>query len=200
MKIRILYAEIKKVRDSIIKSLHSKCGIKSVAGVDNTFNVVKDSVCPSLGVCSSGIDKYSCGTIPHASNIPCPKILEVTTCIVVSMPTDCCIPGKVECLWGCENADPKLGFGHEGRYFSTVDEFQKFVEAQGYKESVFSYPERGVYDFTRDIGYGYRYEAWYVEDEHKGYSEGPEPNPDPNWYGYINGFWPWYTYHWHNNC
>jgi len=96
-----------------------------------------------------------------------PKILGVTTCIIVSMLTNCCILGKVECLWRCENADPKLGFSHERRYFSTVDEFRKYVEACGYKGSVFSYPKRGIYDFTRDVGYGYRYKAWYVGERHR---------------------------------
>jgi len=45
---------------------------------------------------------------------------------------------------GCENTDPKLEFGHEGRYFSIIDGFRKFVEAQAYEESVFSYPERNI--------------------------------------------------------
>ena len=206
IKTKMLYAEIKKVRDSIIKSPHSKCKIESVINVNSVSDIAKVAesgtyiTCPSLGVCSNIIDKYSCGTIPHASNIPCARILEITICYVVRMPIDCCIPGRVECLWGCENADPVLGFGPEGRYFATVDEFREYVEARGYKESIFSYPERGIYDFTRDIGYGYRYEAWYNNRTHIRYSEGLEPNPDPNWYGFVNGFWPWYVYHWHNSC
>mgnify|MGYP001772578700 CR=1 FL=1 len=116
------------------------------------------------------------------------------------MPTDCCIPGKVECLWGCENADPLLGFGREGKRFEYLDEFLDYVEPHGYYTSIFSQPERGIFAFTRDIGYGYRYEAWYNANSKMGYSEGPEPNPDPNWYGYINGFWPWYVFWWHNKC
>jgi|GEM_PF-2627231 len=147
IKTRMLYAEIKKARDPIIKSLHSRCETASVINVNSVSDIAKviessAVTCPSLGVCSNNIDKYSCGIIPHATNIPCPRILGVTICDVVRMPIDCCIPGMVKCLWGCENADPVLGFGHDGRPFSTADEFREYVEARGYKENIFSSPKK----------------------------------------------------------
>ncbi|RSN76140.1 hypothetical protein [Candidatus Methanodesulfokora washburnensis] len=155
------------------------------------------------GKCAGGISFYNCWT---ALNVPCPRIF-VSSCRIVQMPASCCTPGSVYCLWGCENPDPLLGFGSapgEERRFNSVNEFRTYVTSKGYYESVFSYPERGIYDFTRDIGYGYRYEAWLDARSGRppyiGRSEGPEPNPDPNWYGYLNGFWPTYSLAWHQSC
>ncbi|MDW8033406.1 MAG: hypothetical protein RMI79_00415 [Nitrososphaerota archaeon] len=196
-KVKIMHTKIKSVRDTIIISSLCECGMDATSYVNR---VGSDSTCSSLGACSGNINVYSCGITPPAFNIPCPRILGITICNVVRMPMDCCIPGQVQCLWGCENADPTLGFGPEGKPFSSVGEFRNYVESRSYYESVFSYPERGIYDFTRNVGYGYRYEAWYVQSQFRGYSEGPEPNPDPNWYGYLNGFWPLYTYQWHITC
>ncbi|MEM3973219.1 MAG: hypothetical protein QW320_02465 [Ignisphaera sp.] len=199
-KIKIIYAKITGVRNAIIKSIFNSSNSKCITKDAALIGASSTTTCPSLGACSSGNNVYSCGIIPRAYNIPCPRVLNITICHVINMPTDCCIPGKVECLWGCENEDPVLGFGPTGKPFNSLQEFRNYVESRGYYESIFSYPERGIYAFTRDIGYGYRYEAWYHDGRKMGYSEGPEPNPDPNWYGYINGFWPWYVYWWHNKC
>ncbi len=192
-KRKILISELKKAEDYS----------KSCRELDISQITPYQQYCSlNSGKCAGGISFYNCG---GASAVSCPRVF-VSFCRIVQMSFSCCTPGAIGCLWGCENMDPLLGFGSapgEERNFNSVNEFRAYVESKGYYESVFSYPERGIYDFTRDIGYGYRYEAWLdarTGPPYKGRSEGPEPNPDPNWYGFLHGFWPTYSYTWHDNC
>uniref|UniRef100_UPI002610B06D hypothetical protein n=1 Tax=Thermococcus sp. TaxID=35749 RepID=UPI002610B06D len=147
---------------------------------------------------------YSCrdGTV-YAWGIPTKEKLGVSYCSwrKSGSPSSCSREKGVACLWGCTNVDPKLGWSGNYKYFPDLDSFVKEVTSRGYHKTD-RYAAYGIYgrDFTREIGYGYRYEARYSPKTRMGYVEGPEPNPEKNWYGFLHNFWPTLVKRWHDNC
>ncbi|MBO8174264.1 MAG: hypothetical protein H0Z18_03285 [Thermococcus sp.] len=147
---------------------------------------------------------YSCRyRLIYATGIPTHSKLGAIPCSwnKPGSSSSCKVEKGVACLWGCTNVDPKLGWSSNYKYFPNLESFKQEVTSKGYHKTA-RYAAYGAYgrDFTRGIGYGYRYEARYGPSTHMGYVEGPEPNPEANWYGYIHNFWPTLVYIWHERC
>lgn|GEM_PF-2982539 len=147
---------------------------------------------------------YSCRDgLVYAWGIPTKEKLGISHCSwsKPGSPSSCSKEKGVACLWGCTNVDPKLGWSSNYKYFPDLDSFVREVTSRGYHKTD-KYAAYGIYgrDFTRGIGYGYRYEARYSPKTRRGYVEGPEPNPEKNWYGFLHNFWPTLVKRWHDKC
>jgi hypothetical protein len=118
-----------------------------------------------------------------------------------SSPSSCKVEGKVACLWGCTNNDPKIGW-HK-RVFTNLAAFESVIYSKGYHK-VPAYACYGAQnDYARAISNGYRYEmvANTLKDGTvEGHVEGPEADPETNWYGIVNGFYPEEVFLWHKTC
>lgn len=117
-------------------------------------------------------------------------------------PTECSEEGEVACLWGCTNVDPELGWSSHEKVFSSQTALENEIFSQGYHQTA-DYAcgdplEPCPNDYTRGIDYGYRYQVNWDGD--KAHVEGPEPNPESNWYGFVNDFWPEEVTVWHSDC
>lgn len=104
--------------------------------------------------------------------------------------------GAVACLWGCSGEDPELG--RLPRNFSSRKAMENYIFARGYHKVYQPWTSGYGYDYARQIGYGYHYQAIWSGGSAR--VEGPEPDPEPNWYGFINGFWPSLVQDWHKSC
>jgi len=147
---------------------------------------------------------YSCRDgLVYAWGIPTKEKLGISHCSwrKSGSPSSCSKEKGVACLWGCTNVDTKLGWLGNYKSFPNLDSFVQEVTSKGYHKTDW-YAAYGIYgrDFTRGIGYGYRYEARYSPETRMGYVEGPEPNPEKNWYGFLHNFWPTLVKRWHDKC
>ncbi|AGT34175.1 hypothetical protein OCC_13385 [Thermococcus litoralis DSM 5473] len=179
---KLITAEIERKRICLL----SKFITSQVSPMSSSGTYSCDYQLPRRVIHATGIPTHSkLGAIPCSWTDPTPQL--------------CKEEGEIACLWGCTNADPKLGW--KKRAFNTLNDFVEEVTSKGYHKTA-KYAAYGSYgyDYTRGIGYGYRYESWWNKNTKMGYSEGPEPNPEANWYGFSHGFWPELTFLWHDTC
>jgi len=151
-------------------------------------------------------NSYSCWTWYGGYNWGIPNYgdlgLSSSTCIWHDDNPSCKVEGSVACLWGCTNKDPNLGW-HE-KNFANQSALETEIYNKGYHRTAgYAAGQLGDYadaDYTRGISYGYRYQVNWYKTIKKAHSEGPEANPESNWYGFIHDYWPEEVFDWHLNC
>jgi hypothetical protein len=149
-----------------------------------------------LGYTNSYLCYYlGLNTVPSYSNLG----LTSSTCSWHdSSPSSCKVESKVACLWGCTNNDPKLGW-HTSK-FNNKMQFENYIYSKGYHKVSGYACYYMADDYERALSYGYRYEVTWTNSTRTAHVEGPEPDPEANWYGSINGFWPEEVFVWHKTC
>jgi hypothetical protein len=120
-----------------------------------------------------------------------------------STPYSCKVEGYIACLWGCTNIDPILGW--HVKYFASQSALESEIYGKGYHRTAGYaagqfWQDYADADYTRGINYGYRYQVTWNNSTKMAHSEGPEPNGEANWYGFIHGFWPEEVFEWHYQC
>lgn len=173
--------ELKNIIKERLKRLKTKMGDKSIiTGCSNSYS------------CWTWYGGYNWG-IPNYEDLG----LTSSTCSWHDPNPLCKVEAKIACLWGCTNSDPVLGW--HTKQFPSQSALENEIYAKGYHQTA-SYIPGYQNDYTRGISYGYRYEVAWSPSTKTAHSEGPEPNPEANWYGFLHGFWPEEVYDWHNQC
>jgi len=217
--------ELDSLSDSMVDDLRSKCsmtddqivaqGVKSedIKKVRDFCKLTKKEMVKQIGdklkrindknlksVFLGYTNSYLCyyiglNTVPNYADLG----LTSSTCSWHdSSPSSCKKEASVACLWGCTNNDPKLGW-HTRTYTN-----QKVFESDIYNKGYHKVSGYACYymadDYERTLSYGYRYEVTWNNKTRQAHVEGPEPDPESNWYGVINGFWPAEVLVWHKAC
>ncbi len=197
--------DLKKVRDfcGLSDKEMKKVLRERIEGIEKKKKTGGDN---DVGVLSYGCWYNGYNTVPSYGDLE----LSSATCSWhdYDKPYSCKVERGVACLWGCTNNDPNLGW-HKTQ-FSNQSALENYIYSRGYHRTAGYavgryWQEYADADYTRAISSGYRHQVSMTKlsdgsGRVEAHTEGPEPNPEMNWYGLIMGFWPNEVEFWHNQC
>lgn len=191
--------EMEKLTPEMIKKAKEFCSLSRNQKTKLIKEKIEKAQNPIFAIASNS-NFYSCG---NYTNIPTYARVGVTSSSCswtdTSHSANCRVQNStnsISCLWGCTNKDPVLSW--TSKYFPSVAAAEANIKPKGY---VLSYGYNRSY--SRNIGYGYRYEVQGPPNAPAGgtwTNEGPEPEPNFNFPGYQGGWWPNAVANWHAQC
>ncbi len=187
----LTFVEIEQVRVFCRKPTAEKEAI-----ITAEFEKIKQNGC-SPGTITGRGNSYSC-VYQGTSNTGIPSYADLGLSSAActwhdSNPTNCKLEGNVACLWGCTNVDPVLGW--HTKTFSSTTALQNEIYPKGYHKASNNYGG----DYRRSLPYAYSYQV-HPQGVGVWHSEGPEPNPEFDWYSFLRGWWPQEIQAWHTAC